>query len=129
MRVTSLGFQTDLALRIMEGAEVTDRGGYLVIRSPGNPDYWWGNYLLLAEVPEPGTGGAWLARFAAEFPAARHVAVVETKTVTLPKAEEQCPKCGNGEAYWVLRQTRGADEPETRIFECTKCGHKWREYQ
>ena len=75
MRVTSLGFQTDLALRIMEGAEVTDRGGYLVIRSPGNPDYWWGNYLLLAEVPEPGTGGAWLARFAAEFPAARHVAL------------------------------------------------------
>ena len=62
-------------------------------------------------------------------PEARSVAVVETKTVTLPKAEETCPKCGNGEAYWVLRQTRGADEPETRIFECTKCGHKWREYQ
>jgi len=57
------------------------------------------------------------------------VAVVETKTPTLPKAEETCPKCGNGEAYWVLRQTRGSDEPETRIFECTKCGHKWREYQ
>ena len=55
--------------------------------------------------------------------------MVETKTATLPKAEETCPKCGNGEAYWVLRQTRGADEPETRIFECTKCGHKWREYQ
>jgi len=62
-------------------------------------------------------------------PEVREVAVVETKTVTLPKAEETCPKCGNGEAYWVLRQTRGADEPETRIFECTKCGHKWREYQ
>jgi DNA-directed RNA polymerase subunit M len=56
------------------------------------------------------------------------VAVVETKHVTLPKAAETCPKCGNGEAYWVLRQTRGSDEPETRIFECTKCGHKWREY-
>jgi transcription factor S len=62
-------------------------------------------------------------------PEVRPVAVVETKTVTLPKAEETCPKCANGEAYWVLRQTRGADEPETRIFECTKCGHKWREYQ
>ncbi len=62
-------------------------------------------------------------------PQGREVAVVETKTATLPKAEETCPKCGNGEAYWVLRQTRGADEPETRIFECTKCGHKWREYQ
>lgn len=59
----------------------------------------------------------------------RVVSVIEGKTVTLPTTEEECPKCGNGLAYWVLRQTRGADEPETRIFECTKCGHKWREYQ
>lgn len=62
-------------------------------------------------------------------PTSREVAVVETRVATLPKTEETCPKCGNGEAYWVLRQTRGSDEPETRIFECTKCGHKWREYQ
>ncbi len=62
-------------------------------------------------------------------PIGRGVPVVETKTATLPTAQEECPKCGNGTAYWVLRQTRGADEPETRIFECTKCGHKWREYQ
>jgi len=75
VRVTSLGFRTDLTLRVMEGAEVADRGDYLVIRSPGNPDYWWGNFLLLAQVPEPGTGEAWLDRFAAEFPAARHVAL------------------------------------------------------
>lgn len=60
----------------------------------------------------------------------RSMAVVEEgRMATLPTADETCPKCGNGKAYWVLRQTRGADEPETRIFECTKCGHKWREYQ
>jgi DNA-directed RNA polymerase subunit M len=60
----------------------------------------------------------------------RPMAVVESKAAaTLPTADEPCPKCGNPRAYWVLRQTRGADEPETRIFECTKCGHKWREYQ
>lgn len=58
------------------------------------------------------------------------VAVVEeSKSATLPTTHELCPQCGNDTAYWVLRQTRGADEPETRIFECTKCGHKWREYQ
>jgi DNA-directed RNA polymerase subunit M len=63
-------------------------------------------------------------------PQARPVAVVEEKaSATLPTADELCPKCGNTKAYWVLRQTRGADEPETRIFECTTCGHKWREYQ
>jgi len=62
-------------------------------------------------------------------PEKRHVAIVDQKVATLPKTEETCPKCNNGEAYYVLRQTRGSDEPETRIFECTKCGHKWREYQ
>jgi DNA-directed RNA polymerase subunit M len=60
----------------------------------------------------------------------RQMAVVEEKAAaTLPTANEECPKCENPKAYYVLRQTRGADEPETRIFECTKCGHKWREYQ
>jgi len=47
---------------------------------------------------------------------------------TLPRTRIRCPKCGNNEAYWVLRQTRAADEPETRIYRCTKCGHTWREY-
>jgi GNAT superfamily N-acetyltransferase len=73
VRITSLGFRTDVALRVLEGAEVADRGDYLVVRSPGIPDYWWGNFLLLAAWPGPGTGDRWLARFAAEFPLARHI--------------------------------------------------------
>jgi ribosomal protein S18 acetylase RimI-like enzyme len=75
MRVTSLGYRTDVALRTMEGAEVTDRGDHLVVRSPDNPNFWWGNFLLLAEVPRPGEALSWVARFAAEFPAAQHVAL------------------------------------------------------
>jgi GNAT superfamily N-acetyltransferase len=75
VRVTSLGFRTDVALRVLEGAQVTDRGDYLVVRSPGNPDFWWGNFILMPAMPEPGSAGTWLARFAAEFPAARHVAL------------------------------------------------------
>ncbi len=39
-----------------------------------------------------------------------------------------CPKCGNHEAYYWTLQTRAADEPATRFFKCTKCGHVWREY-
>ena len=58
----------------------------------------------------------------------RDLAVLDNVTGTLPTADEECPKCGNRKAYWVLRQTRGADEPETRIFRCTKCSHSWREY-
>lgn len=40
-----------------------------------------------------------------------------------------CPKCGNHEAYYWLLQTRAADEPSTRFYKCTKCGHVWREYE
>jgi GNAT superfamily N-acetyltransferase len=75
MRVTSLGFRTDVALRVLEGAETTDHGDYLVVRTPANPGFYWGNFLLLGTWPGPGTGDGWLARFAAEFPDARHVAL------------------------------------------------------
>jgi hypothetical protein len=53
VRITSLGFRTDVALRVLEGAKVTDRGDYLIIRTPDNPDFWWGNFLLLARLPGP----------------------------------------------------------------------------
>jgi ribosomal protein S18 acetylase RimI-like enzyme len=75
VRITSLGFRTDVALRVLEGAKVTDRGNYLVIRTPDNPQFWWGNFLLLDRLPGPGQGQEWLDTFAAEFPAARHVAL------------------------------------------------------
>jgi GNAT superfamily N-acetyltransferase len=71
--VTSLGYRTDLAIRAAEGSQVIDHGDCIAIHSPANPSYWWGNFLLLpasAELPGP-----WLSRFAAEFPAARHVAL------------------------------------------------------
>ncbi|OGS41687.1 MAG: transcription factor S [Euryarchaeota archaeon RBG_16_62_10] len=58
----------------------------------------------------------------------REMAVLGEISGTLPTADVECPSCGHGKAYWVLRQTRGADEPETRIFRCVKCTHSWREY-
>ena len=54
--------------------------------------------------------------------------VLEKKIDILPKTRIECPKCGNKEAFWILRQTRASDEPETRIFTCTKCEHRWRQY-
>ncbi|MCI0496693.1 MAG: transcription factor S [Thermoplasmata archaeon] len=47
---------------------------------------------------------------------------------TLPKTRIECSKCGGKEAYWIIRQTRAADEPETRIYRCVECSHTWREY-
>src|ERR1700748_1727758 len=62
MRVTSLGFRTDVALRGLEGAETTDRGDYLVVRTPGHPGFYWGHFLLLDPWPGPGRVPAGRAR-------------------------------------------------------------------
>lgn len=57
----------------------------------------------------------------------RETLVIEGDLDTLPKTKVECPECKNKEAYWVIRQMRAADEPETRIYRCTKCSHTWRE--
>jgi ribosomal protein S18 acetylase RimI-like enzyme len=73
--LTSLAYRTDIALRRLGGAQVVDRGDYVVVRSPDNPHFWWGNFLVLPEAPPPSDVDGWLARFAAEFPDAGHVAL------------------------------------------------------
>lgn len=73
--ITSLGYRTDLMIRVMEGSEVTDHRDHLVVRSPASPAFWWGNFILLAAPPRPRESARWLARFAEEFPAADHVAL------------------------------------------------------
>jgi ribosomal protein S18 acetylase RimI-like enzyme len=75
MEAASLGFQTDITLLRLGGSQVEDRGDHLVVRSPHNPQHWWGNFLLLAEVPDPDRSSWWLDRFAAAFPTADHVAL------------------------------------------------------
>jgi DNA-directed RNA polymerase subunit M len=47
---------------------------------------------------------------------------------TLPTTKAICQKCGHGEAFYWMVQTRGGDEAMTQFFRCTKCGATWREY-
>lgn len=72
MDVDSLAWRTDLALLTYAGSEVEDRGDHLVVRTPANPGFYWGNFLLLPAAPGPGELEAWLAAFEAEFPEAGH---------------------------------------------------------
>ncbi|MGI8715166.1 MAG: GNAT family N-acetyltransferase [Solirubrobacteraceae bacterium] len=51
---------------------VQRRDDFLVIRSPGNPAHWWGNFLLFDDAPGPGDGARWEQAFATELPEARH---------------------------------------------------------
>lgn len=71
----SLGFRTDLMLLRMQGSTVQRRQGYVVARTPDNPTYYWGNFLLLDEPPRLGTVGEWIETFRREIPEARHIAL------------------------------------------------------
>jgi len=73
--VQSLAYRTDLALLQLDGSLVEDRGTHLVVRTPGNPTFHWGNFLLLATPPVPGSGEHWLEEFRRELPGARHRAL------------------------------------------------------
>ena len=83
MHVTSLGFRTDLALLTASGSLVEDRGTHLVVRSPDNPSYFWGNFLLLSQPPFPGGEREVVGAFHTEFPQAHHVSIgIDTPDLT-----------------------------------------------
>jgi RimJ/RimL family protein N-acetyltransferase len=77
MNPLSLGWRTDLIFARFDG-EVMERAGYRVVRTPTNPGYWWGNFLLFDAAPRAGDAAHWLERFDAEIaqrqPGSRHVA-------------------------------------------------------
>jgi len=74
VQVSSLGFKTDLALRRLGGSEIADRDEYIVVRTPANPDYRWGNFVLLPGPVRARDAERLMEIFAAEFPDVEHQA-------------------------------------------------------
>jgi ribosomal protein S18 acetylase RimI-like enzyme len=72
MDVAALAFRTDLALAALAGSEVEDHDSHVAVRTPDNPTYRWGNYLLLPEAPTAETLPAWQDVFARTFPGVEH---------------------------------------------------------
>lgn len=66
MRVQSLGYRTDLIFARYDG-EIVDRGDYLVIKTPANPGFYWGNFLLFAGPPQSGDVQRWRQLFRQEI--------------------------------------------------------------
>jgi ribosomal protein S18 acetylase RimI-like enzyme len=71
----SLGWRTDLIFARFDG-QVADLGDHLLVLTPTNPGYWWGNFLLFRHAPGPGDFERWMALFDEEIasrqPASRH---------------------------------------------------------
>jgi ribosomal protein S18 acetylase RimI-like enzyme len=72
------GWRTDFILHHFD-TEVLERSDCIVVRTPSNPTYYWGNCLHLPSLPGDDELAHWLARFDEEIgarqPASRHVAI------------------------------------------------------
>lgn len=66
MKVKSLGYQTDLIFPGFDG-EIIDRGDYLVILTPNNPTFYWGNFILFKKPPERDDVSLWKSIFQREI--------------------------------------------------------------
>lgn len=133
MRVADLrpGWRTDFTLHAVS-AQVDERDDCIVVRTPGNPGFYWGNCLLLAEPPQNDALAAWLARFHAEIasrqPASRHVAL----GVNTPYAGEQMPAWQAAgfklhvNAVMRLRPGGLAEPPAPKVMPVTVRPIEWR---
>ncbi len=75
VRGLSAGWATDLAVWQLSGSQIEDRGDHLVVRTASNPDYHWGNCLVVLDPESVHDGDRWASVFAAEFPWADWLAV------------------------------------------------------
>lgn len=85
--VDSLTLRTDLRLLEVAGSEIEDRGTHLVVRTPDNPTFWWGNFFVLRRLPYPGGAREVLAAFDAEFDYPAHRAITFDQTGPLDVSE------------------------------------------
>jgi RimJ/RimL family protein N-acetyltransferase len=87
----SAGWRTDFIVHRHDGL-IAERDDCIVVRTPDNPTFYWGNFLLLPALPGDDTLEHWLARFDAEIarlqPASRHRAF----GVNVPCAQAELPR-------------------------------------
>jgi hypothetical protein len=64
--IRSMALRTDLIFH-RYGGQIHSRGGYLVVRTPSNPGYFYGNMLVFPDAPRAGETSQWLRHFVEEF--------------------------------------------------------------
>lgn len=75
MRDLPPGWATDIAVLEHSGSLVEDRGDHLLVRSPNNSDFHWGNCLFVTDATGVNDAAGWVATFQAAFPEANWIAM------------------------------------------------------
>jgi ribosomal protein S18 acetylase RimI-like enzyme len=91
MDVRSLGYRTDLMVRRLAGSSINDEGHFIIVRTPENPGFHWGNFLLLPGPPSEAQFQEWMARFTEEFSDAAHMTFGIDGTTIPDDREHQAP--------------------------------------
>jgi GNAT superfamily N-acetyltransferase len=69
------GWATDIAIHELSGLTVADLGDHLVIRSPHNPQFHWGNCILVVDDQVIDDAERWVATFRQHFPSADWISI------------------------------------------------------
>ncbi|HET6967956.1 MAG TPA: GNAT family N-acetyltransferase [Ornithinibacter sp.] len=75
MRTCPPGWATDLAVLERSGSVVEDHEDHLVVRTRHNPDFYWGNFVLVTHDGGLDDAGRWVTAFHVAFPEATYVAI------------------------------------------------------
>ncbi|HML52249.1 MAG TPA: GNAT family N-acetyltransferase [Propionicimonas sp.] len=66
---------TDLAVLQLFGSTIEPHPDHLVVRTPANPDFHWGNFILVTDAEKAAEADRWLDVFADAHPQADWVAI------------------------------------------------------
>lgn len=69
------GWLTDVAVLRHSGAQIQGHADHLVVTSPDNPGYHWGNFLLVTDPETRNDARRWVELFGATFPDAHHLCI------------------------------------------------------
>lgn len=75
MRSCPPGWATDLAILEHTGSVVEEHTDHLLVRTPSNPDYHWGNFVLVTDEDAVDDAHRWTTTFRGAFPDADWVAI------------------------------------------------------
>ena len=75
MFTISPGWETDLSILALGGSEIETFDNHLVVRTPTNPEYHWGNCLLVLDPASVDLNEKWVERYRSVFPNNNWIAI------------------------------------------------------
>ncbi|MFM2384705.1 MAG: hypothetical protein RL166_579 [Actinomycetota bacterium] len=86
MRNIAAGWETDLAILRHGGSSIDEFPDHLLIRTPHNPNYHWGNFILISNNEALGDAARWVQTFRDAFPDSKWVSIGMSEYPTNPEA-------------------------------------------